>query len=109
MSVRDRGCEIAVMRSIGFTSGLIMTLLLTESIVTGLAGGLLGCGSAYLLFKVISAGGGPALGPLTTVMIPSYVLAEGLAVAAAIGVFSALFPARNAARRNIVDALRIVA
>jgi ABC-type antimicrobial peptide transport system permease subunit len=41
--------------------------------------------------------------------MPPVVLVEALLAAALIGVFSALVPARSAARRSIVDALRMVA
>ena len=108
MSIRERRAEIAVMRSLGFSSRLILSLLLAESLIIGLLGGLLGCGSAYLLLKVYSAGS-PAAGPLSAIRMPPVVLAETLAVAVLIGLLSALVPARAAARRNIVDALRAVA
>jgi putative ABC transport system permease protein len=108
MSIRERRAEIAVMRSLGFSSRLILSLLLAESLIIGLLGGLLGCGSAYVLLKIYSAGS-PAAGPLSAIRMPPVVLAETLAVAALIGLLSALVPARAAARRNIVDALRAVA
>ncbi|HEV3114745.1 MAG TPA: FtsX-like permease family protein [Candidatus Binataceae bacterium] len=108
MSIRERRAEIAVMRSLGFSSRLILSLLLAESLIIGLLGGLLGCGSAYLLLKVYSAGS-PAAGPLSAIRMPPVVLAETLAVAVLIGLLSALVPARAAARQNIVDALRAVA
>jgi putative ABC transport system permease protein len=107
MSARERGSEITVMRSMGFTRELIITLLLIESMITGLGGGLLGCAAAYSMLTLISAGG-PALGPLVAITIPLYVLAEGLALAAIIGLLSGLFPALTAASRSIVDALRLV-
>ncbi len=107
MSIRERRAEIAVMRSLGFSSRLILGLLLAESLIIGLVGGVLGCGGAYLVLKVFSAGS-PAAGPLSAIRMPPVVLAEALAVAVLIGLLSALVPARAAARRNIVDALRAV-
>ena len=107
MSIRERRGEIAVMRSMGFPSRTILSLLLAESLIIGLIGGVLGCGSAYLLLKVFSIGN--VGGPLGTIMMPPVILAETLGVAALIGLFSAMVPASSAARRNIVDALRTVA
>lgn len=107
MSIRERRGEIAVMRSIGFPSRTILSMLLAESILIGLAGGIIGCGSAYIVLKVFSVGGGA--GPLSTIRMQPAILAETLVVAALIGLFSALVPARSAARRNIIDALRTVA
>ena len=51
MSIRERRGEIAVMRSMGFPSRMILCLLLAESLIIGLLGGLLGCGAAFLVLK----------------------------------------------------------
>lgn len=107
MSIRERRGEIAVMRSIGFPARTILSMLLAESILIALAGGIIGCGSAYIVLKVFSVGGGA--GPLSTIRMQPAILAETLVVAALIGLCSAFVPARSAARRNIVDALRTVA
>jgi len=108
MSVRERRSEIAVMRAMGFRSGQILTLLLSESLLVAVVGGLLGCGSAYLALKVFVVGA-PGMGPLSSIQVPPAVMIETLAVAVLIGVLSALAPAYAAARQNIVDALRAVA
>ena len=107
MSIRERRGEIAVMRSIGFKSRTILSMLLAESLLIGIIGGLLGCGSAYVVFLLFSVGNG--MGPLSAIYMTPMVLAEALLAAALIGVFSALVPATSAARRSIVDALRMVA
>lgn len=107
MSIRERRNEIAVMRSIGFASPTILTLLVAESLVTALAGGILGCGAAFTVLKVFAVSSG-ALGPFGAVHMPPAVLAQTLVAAMMIGILSAWFPARSAARRNIVDALRMV-
>jgi putative ABC transport system permease protein len=107
MSIRERRGEIAVMRSMGFPSRTILSLLLSESILIGLIGGVIGCGSAYIVLKVFSIGN--VGGPLGTIRMPPTVLVETLVASALIGLFSAMVPASSAARRNIVDALRMVA
>src|SRR5258705_5238305 len=43
MSIRERRSEIAVMRSIGFPSGVILSLLMCESLIVALSGGAIGC------------------------------------------------------------------
>ena len=63
MSIRERRTEIAVMRSIGFTSRTILLLLLAESLLIALIGGALGCGAAYVVFKIFTVGS-LAAGPL---------------------------------------------
>ena len=103
MSIRERRSEIAVMRSLGFSTGTILSLLLTESFVIGLFGGLFGCGSAFVVLHLVSAPG------QMEISMPPAILAETLAAAALIGILSAWFPARAAARMNITEALRTVA
>ena len=107
MSIRERRQEIAVMRSIGFASPTILGLLVSESLVTALAGGLIGCGAAFGILKLFAVSSG-ALGPFGAIHMPPLVLLETLIAAMLIGVLSAYVPARSAARRNIVDALRLV-
>lgn len=104
MSIRERRSEIAVLRSIGFPAHVILAMLLAESLIIALAGGLLGCGSAYLVLKVITM-----QGVIGAIQMPAWVLFMALGVAALIGILSAIVPATSAARRNIVDALRAVA
>ncbi len=105
MSIRERRGEIAVMRSMGFSSGTILSTLLAESFLVGLMGGLLGCGAAFLALHFFS---GPRLGQLT-IRMPPFVLVETLIAAAVIGLLSAWIPARAASKMNIVEALRMVA
>lgn len=107
MSIRERRGEIAVMRSMGFPARTILSLLLAESLLIGLIGGVIGCGSAYVVLKIFSVGN--VDGPLGSIRMPPVILVETLIVAALIGLFSAMVPANSAARRNIVDALRTVA
>ena len=105
MSIRERRGEIAVMRSMGFPSGTILSTLLLESLVIGILGGLIGCGGAYVALRVFS---GPQLGNLV-IRMPSAVVFETMIAAAVIGLLSAWIPARAASKMNIVDALRLVA
>jgi putative ABC transport system permease protein len=104
MSIRERRTEIAVLRSIGFPARTILSMLLAESLIIALAGGLLGCGAAYALLKLVSV-----QGPVGAIRMPAATLFAALEAAALIGLLSALVPAAAAARRNIVDAIRAVA
>lgn len=106
MSIRERRSEIAVMRSIGFPATTILGLLVAESVLIGLGGGVLGCASAFLLLHNVHIAG---FGLLNRIRIPPQVLLESMAVAIVIGALSALFPARAAARRSIAESFRTVA
>jgi putative ABC transport system permease protein len=106
MSIRERRNEIAVLRSLGFTSRTILSILLAEALLIGLLGGLLGCALGFLVLKFFTVAM-PIVG-LGIISMPPVVVAETLAVALLIGFLSAFVPARAAAQRNIVDALRTV-
>jgi len=107
MSIREKRNEIAVMRSIGFTANTLLGLLVAESVTIAVIGGGVGCGGAFGLLKIFSFNA-DALGPFATLRIPPFVVAEALAVSVLIGVLSAWFPARAAARRAIADSLRVI-
>ena len=108
MSIRERRAEIAVLRSIGFPSGTILYVILGESLLLALIGGALGCGAAYLIFKIVTVDAS-AVGPLANVHVSLETVAETLMLAAVLGIVSAFLPAYSAIRHNIIDALRLVA
>jgi putative ABC transport system permease protein len=108
MSIRERRGEIAVMRAMGFPSRAILSMVITESLAMAVLGGLLGCGAAYLTFKLFSIGTN-SMGPLANIHVSPAIVCETLVLAALLGIVSSFVPAYATARRNIVDALRLVA
>jgi ABC-type antimicrobial peptide transport system permease subunit len=79
-----------------------------EASLFGLSGAILGCGAAFLMFRLFSLNAA-AIGLVQAVPMPAGVFISTLVLGALIGVLSPYVPARSAARRNIVDALRMVA
>jgi putative ABC transport system permease protein len=108
MSIRERRGEIAVMRAMGFPARVILVMVVAESVLMALLGGLLGCGAAYLTFKLFQVGT-DAMGPLSGIHVSLPIIGETMVLAVLLGIVSAFVPAYAAARRNIVDALRLVA
>jgi putative ABC transport system permease protein len=106
MSIRERRNEIAVMRSIGFSSRTILSILLSESFAIGLLGGVMGCGAAFVVLHLFSVGQG--IGQMHEIHMPPSILIETLVAATFIGLLSAWVPARAASRMNISEALRTV-
>ena len=96
------------MRAMGFPPVAILLMIVTESLAMALLGGLLGCGAAYLTFKLFRVGAA-GLGPLSNIHVSPQIVGETMLLAALLGVVSAFVPAYAAAKRNIVDALRLVA
>jgi putative ABC transport system permease protein len=106
MAARERTTEIAVLKTLGFTDGLILRLVAGEALLLSLLGGLVGCGLAFLIFRNVdfTAGG----------FFPNFrVLPEtvgwGLLLAVIMGLLSGLVPALQASRLQIAGAFRKVA
>lgn len=108
MTIRERRGEVAVMRAIGFSAARVMALMIGEAVIIGVIGGLLGTAAALIVLRLLSHYA-DAIGLVEMGSIPASVVIKTMGVAIVIGFLSAYFPARSAARRNIVDALRNIA
>ena len=100
VSVSERTREIGIRQSVGATPADIRLQFLTEalllSIVGGVIGMLVGIGGAYLF--------GALSGMRTVVQLYSVLLAFGSA--ALVGAFFGYYPANQAARLDLIEALR---
>jgi putative ABC transport system permease protein len=105
MSVRERVREVGVLKTLGYTPGAILGIILGEAVTMSLIGAVLGLGLATLMaFGVRNM---PTFNAqLLTLTIQPPVVVLCLAVAALIGLASAFVPAYSASRISIVDALR---
>jgi putative ABC transport system permease protein len=105
MTVRERTREVGVLKTIGFTNGSILGIILGEAALISLIGGALGCSLAVLMCGVVRQM--PAfIQQLKTLTIAPPVFAACLLVAVLIGVMSAFVPAWSASRTSILEALR---
>ena len=105
MGVQDRIQEHAVLQTLGCTGYRIFSMVLSESAVLSTVGGLLGVGVALVMLQV----SGMALGTEGVLIAfrPSIALAaEGLTVSVVVGLLAGVVPAWQAARADIVPALR---
>lgn len=108
-AVSTRTREIATLRALGFGSGTVVTSVLAESLIIGLAGGLLGALLAWLTFdgmraSTINFATYSQVAFVFTVTPP--LLVQGVAYALILGLFSGLLPGLRAARLPLVDGLR---
>jgi putative ABC transport system permease protein len=97
-SVRERIPELAVLKTLGFSDGKVLTLVLVEAFMLCIFAALLGLLFASLVFPALKA----IIGNLP---MPLSVVAMGVGVAVLLAVISGLPPAVRAQRLNIVDAL----
>jgi putative ABC transport system permease protein len=101
-AVRERIGELGVLKAIGFTNGQLLRLVLAESCLLTIAGGVLGLGLAWLL----TSRGDPTGGLLPLFFFPPRDVAIGLGVAILLGFITGVFPALQAMRLRVADALR---
>ena len=101
-AVRERTSELAVLKTIGFSSPSVLAMVLAESVLLVVLGGLLGMGLAALIIPGLAQASG---GMLSTQTVPVETWMIGLALMTLIGVVVGLLPALRAQRLKIVDAL----
>ncbi|MEN4905016.1 ABC transporter permease [Luteimonas sp. TWI662] len=101
-AVRERTSELAVLKTIGFSSTSVLMLVLAESMVLVVFGGVLGLGLAAAASAVLNLVAGDMI-RLPGIEWRSWLL--GLGLMGAIGLVVGALPALRAMRLNIVDAL----
>jgi putative ABC transport system permease protein len=102
LTIRERTREIGVLKTLGFTGGRILRLVLGESVLLALLGGIPGLALAALVTA--------ALRPSVSNMLPGFaltapIMAEGVALILALGFITGIIPALNAMRLRIAAAL----
>ncbi|MEU9113812.1 ABC transporter permease [Streptomyces sp. NPDC048483] len=104
MSVFERTREIGMLRAIGLARSGIKQMVRLESVVISLFGAVLGIGVGIFL----AWAGGSLVGssfPTYEMVLPWGRLGLFLLIALVVGVLAALWPARRAARLNMLEAI----
>jgi putative ABC transport system permease protein len=101
-AVRERTGELGVLKAIGFTNGRIVALVLAESCLLTVLGGTIGLGLAWLMISR----GDPTSGLLPMFYLPMRALLVGFGISVALGFVTGIFPALQAMRLRVADALR---
>jgi putative ABC transport system permease protein len=101
-SVRERTSEVGVLKTLGFSNGSILVLVLAESLLITILGGGLGLGLAWLFVQR----GDPTGGMLPIFVLPPRDVVTGAVLIAVLGILAGLIPAVTAMNLKITDALR---
>ena len=105
MSVQDRIKEHAVLQTLGLRPLRVFRLVVLESLLLSLLGGILGVVGSTLLLS--TSGMSVAAEGVTIAFEPSLALAlQGLMVALVVGILAGIAPGWQAARTQIVPALQ---
>jgi putative ABC transport system permease protein len=103
LSVFERTRELGMLRAVGMTRGQVRRMIRHESIITALIGAALGMALGILLAVLVTQ----ALESEGLVFaVPVVSLIVFVLVAIVAGMFAAIFPARRAARLNVLQALQ---
>lgn len=105
LAVRERTNELAVLKTLGFSRGKVLGLVLAESCAIAALGGGLGL---LLALATIPAFGKALKSFLPVFFLPPRDLVLGVVLIFVFGLATGLFPAAQAMRLRIVDALRRV-
>ncbi|MEA2757351.1 MAG: putative transport system permease protein [Aliidongia sp.] len=97
-SVRDRIPEFAVLKTLGYSENLVLSLILAEALVLCIGAALVGLALAAVAFPQLKRFVG-------TAFLPTNVVLAGIAAAIALAIIVGLPPALRARRLSIVDAL----
>ncbi len=107
MSMRERTTEVAVLKAIGFSKQRVLAMVLGESTMISLLGGLLGIAAGGGMLQLMHNASAQFF-PLSFPELSGPWLFGLVAVAIGIGLVSGLIPAIRAAQLSVVDGLRRV-
>ncbi|MCX5892561.1 MAG: ABC transporter permease [Deltaproteobacteria bacterium] len=105
MNARERLGEYAALKTMGFQPRHLAGLILGESLLLALLGGLLGLGLTFPVVAMFPSSLGQYFGAF---YVTPETMAIGVATAGTVGVLAAIIPAWQAARVPIATALRRV-
>ena len=110
-AVSTRLVEIGTLRALGFKGSTVLVSLMIEAMILAVIGGLLGAGIAFVLFNgytVSTLAGGSFTQTAFAFAVTGEVVQQGMSLALIVGLIGGVFPAWNAARRDITEALRSI-
>jgi putative ABC transport system permease protein len=103
LSVYERVRELGLLRAVGMSRGQVRRMIRSEAVIIAVLGGVLGA-AIGVLFGWAMQGALASLG-IDRLAIPVGSIALYLAAAGLAGVVAAIWPARRAARLNVLEAI----
>jgi putative ABC transport system permease protein len=97
-SVRERIPELAILKTLGFGDGKVLTLVLAESLLLCMIAAVIGLALSFAALPIIKMG-------LQGVQLSPAALIPGIGIAVLLALIVGAAPALRAMRLNIVDAL----
>jgi putative ABC transport system permease protein len=105
MNVLEKTRTLGLLRAVGMTGGQVTRVVVLESVLLGLAGGIIGAAGGVTTALLIQFASQPLLGhPIRASFRPG-VVATNLAAAVVVTALAAWLPARRAARLDLLEAI----
>ena len=105
MNVLEKTRTLGLLRAVGMTSGQVTRLVVLESVLLGVSGGLIGAVGGMCTALLIQFASQPLLGhPIRASLRPS-VVAVNLVAAVAVTALAAWIPARRAVRLDLLESI----
>jgi putative ABC transport system permease protein len=109
MSVRERGAEIAILKSLGFTGGRLAQVIIIESMAVAFLGGLFGLALSMPVIHAFGKFIEATVGSMFPVFeLSGATVAMMVLLSISMGLLAALLPAVRTARLTVAAALRRV-
>jgi len=105
MAIRERFRELAILKAIGFKRRELFVLILAESFGLAMLGAIIGAGGAWVLFHNLNINKFTN-GLFLMFEVTPQMMGYAFAVAAALGILSAVLPMINVARTSVVQGLK---
>ena len=100
MSVMERFKDFGILKAIGWSNSNIINLVISESIMLGVVGGVIGLAVGYTLVEIAKSVLGFPMQVTPTLALTAVLLASSL------GLIGGLYPAHKASRLNPIEAIR---
>ncbi|MSR64583.1 MAG: ABC transporter permease [Verrucomicrobiae bacterium] len=105
MAIRERSREIAILKAVGFDGRQVFGLILAESFGLAVVGGVIGCFGAWFVANTVDMYK-VSQGFFIKFEVSGHILANGLMVAALLGVISCIAPAIASIKQSVVGGLK---
>lgn len=106
VSVKERTQQIGIQKALGATHGYILTQYLIEAVLLCLLGGVLGLLMVYSVLQIFNWVLHHQMDSEVTLYLANRDIFIGIFVSAVIGLLAGIWPARQAAKLNPVEAIR---
>jgi ABC-type antimicrobial peptide transport system permease subunit len=106
-NVSSRTKQLATLRAVGATRGLVLRMVIGEALILGLLGSALGLGLGLHLAWNVTTMTERMWGYALSLAVPWRLVGAAIALTIGLCILAAIAPARHASRTNVIEALHV--